>query len=622
MAIGDRTSRVTLIAVYKADTAEMERAYKRLAKASGERAESTDKDNKKVDKSIGDQIDSLRKQVGAVIGLASAYKAGQFAMEAFGFSLERGRLEAGAQGVDIEKLRAASKGLRSETDLLRDAVKFQSGAFKLSQGDMESAEKAMLSLTRKGHDQAKASGEIKKALTELNVDGLKPLGIFVDKAGLSMDDAADRAELYKRVLGAVNDEAKNVGDAELTKAERTAASGVAFTDAVDRIKIALGKMVEALTPVIEKVTWLLEKVPGAGSRTISFLGEFVKEQYGLKDLYLTGLEGVQSPGEIVAARAQRAARVYELLKLGENVKALNLGQGRAEEESLDIGGKLLELLGPSLRELQGASVSPKGPYKGKAARDRDVAEAQRIAAEAQRIAADFDKRQTQIVAESLGEDTAKLGGDIQDKINTALEALKGFGENIEKVKELKTSDNRSFMEKMLGPLDQFDLYTKAFEGFLSISTSAFDAWITGAESMGEAAKRATGSVLKSIALEMLGEAIKFGAKSLGAFAMGDVVHGPMYAATSAKYFAGAAAVGVLAKSIGGGGTTGAAGAGVGAAAPAGRGGGGSNAPQYQGTQQVIVIGDSFGETTARGRIASTKRRLAQAGIATSGVVDS
>jgi BioD-like phosphotransacetylase family protein len=136
---------------------------------------------------------------------------------------------------------------------------------------MAIVEKAMLSYSRKGLDTQKVHEALLKAVTALKTEGLDDLGVHVNKTGIEMDNAKDRAELFRRIMEKLKDETKGMAEGQQTAAERTTAAGVAFVDATDRMKEAVGKLAVSLTPLIEKAAKMLGLVgdlsdPNKGGR--------------------------------------------------------------------------------------------------------------------------------------------------------------------------------------------------------------------------------------------------------------------------------------------------------------------------------------------------------------------
>src|SRR3990167_3472523 len=229
MGLLDFTSKV--ITEYKADASDHVKELKKLKGEERARAQATIDANEKVEKSLDGQVKSIQR-VGVAIG--AAYAAGRVAVESFRAAAEHSRLEAAASGVSIDRLAAATKGLRTNTELLADAARLNHGAIKLNTDQMAIAERAMLQYTRQGHDNAKAHDAVLQAVTALKIDGLKDLGVFVDTAGLSMEKEADRGEILKRVFGELTKASSQFANQSLSDAEKIEASANKLSNAIDR----------------------------------------------------------------------------------------------------------------------------------------------------------------------------------------------------------------------------------------------------------------------------------------------------------------------------------------------------------------------------------------------------
>src|SRR3990167_2568424 len=188
--IGDIVSKILL--QVKGDTSDARRELEKLKGVERERAQSVIDDHKKIEASSEGQLKSLAK---LGVAMAAVYGAGKVALDLMRESAAHSRLELAAGAASMDGLKRASKGLTSEMDLLRHAAAFQTGVIKLNQTQMETAEVAMLAFARQGNDTAKSQDAVLKAVTSLKLDGLKDLGVFVDSAGLSMTNQADRATL-------------------------------------------------------------------------------------------------------------------------------------------------------------------------------------------------------------------------------------------------------------------------------------------------------------------------------------------------------------------------------------------------------------------------------------------
>ncbi len=609
---------------YKANVDDHVRELKKLKGEERKRAEDLIKDNEKVSESLEGQIKTIGK---IAVAVGAAYAAGKIAIESYRFALEESRLEQGAAGVSIDGLRKASAGLKSDMDLLRDAVKFKSAAFKLSQSDMEDLERAQRQLIRTGKDEQKVHEAINQALTKLSTEGLQELGINVQKAGLSMDDAKDRGQLFARVMEALHAESMKVNDAELTKQERMAQSGVAFTNATNDIKRAIAELVVSMAPLISKVAELVSaaaKLPGAVRGKVKDTTDMWKkglnwslDMIGIDEPYMDDDEGdtADNVGK-TQALIRRAIRIDELRRAGKLDAAGNLASGMTEE-GLQVGA---------------AEVKPLADpnYKGKGARDSAAAkaasDAARLEAAQQALAWDQLKahigdwlRESQKAFNEQEEQRQQDAAGLEAWAGTQNSVLENLEAAWESMQEVGTRDQRyskftqSKLEQMFGPIEEFNRYAAAFGILQSAVTSAMDAWITGSESMGTAVKKAIGAGLKALAADLAIQALKHGAYAIGSLAFGDARGASLHGVAAAQFAAGSVAAAVAARAMGHGGTDygkqSGAGGGAGSASPVGpRAPANNNAPAQ--SSVVYVVGDPFDtETNPRRRLSNAQKVL-------------
>jgi hypothetical protein len=172
------------------------------------------------------------------------------------------------------------------------------------------------------------------------------------------------------------------------------------------------------------------------------------------------------------------------------------------------------------------------------------------------------------------------------------------------------SSNKSRLESMFGPLEEFNAYKAAFDALSGAASAAMSAWIDGSMSAGEAFKRFIGESLKAVASQMLVESLKHAAFAIGSAAFGDMGGAGKHAAAAVAFGAGAVIAGGAAKVLGSGGS----------------GGGRPSAPAYSGPNKegyegrggvTIVYGDQFADDSPRNRQRTARKLVGQA-LGTSG----
>ena len=627
----DLASKVTTF--YKADVSDHVRELGKLKGAEKERAQVTIAAHKDLESSLSSQIKTLGKvglAVGAVVGTVKVMQS------AFKEYAEHEKLSTAAVGVDLERLRKASAGLKTETELLADAARLKSGAFKMSAAEMETAERAMLAFTRRGHDATKVNQAVLQAVTALKTEGLQDLGIFVDKAGLSMEKASDRAEIYTRLMAKLKAETVGVGEEHANSSERMKAAGVEWENALHKLQIQLGKIAAALAPIVSALAKISEY-------TIGVVEEEARSKAEAAMAVLDFIDGgnrranAQHTGDLsmtedIVARSKRQARVNQLLKEGNRAGAANLSWGYAEDGS-DVGTRT-----GTTNMFPGIGLDD--PLI--AERDRQAHNA-RVLERAMKEAEDYEKnfkkakRKSGPYQGSAAEGLRILRGGIGGGGNVANGELTGSGlgasadmtdltsslslnggfdlQQMGADQEAAIAAQRgSKLESMFGPLTDFDAYKTAFDTLSGAVGSALGAWIDGSMSASKAFKMFIAEAVKGIAIQMAMEALKHGAYALGSLAFGDMPGAAKHGKAAAAFAAGAVVASGAAKALHG------SSGGAGAAAPVGgAGGGGGGGGGYQGEKVVYVIGDSFGDTTPRER-ARTFRRRSEEAIGSSGVL--
>lgn len=176
---------------------------------------------------------------------------------------------------------------------------------------------------------------------------------------------------------------------------------------------------------------------------------------------------------------------------------------------------------------------------------------------------------------------------------------------------------KSAMEKIVGPIEQFDAYATAFGMVSDAASSAYEAIVTGSESAGAAIKRVIGGEVMALGKSMLVHSLQEGAWAIAELARGNLPSAATHGKAAALFLAGSVAAGVVASQLGAGGSSSVgrgnsyAAAGIGGGGGAnygnGGGGGGSQVPVY------VVLGDSFGYESERSRNQRLREGVQRAG---------
>lgn len=210
-----------------------------------------------------------------------------------------------------------------------------------------------------------------------------------------------------------------------------------------------------------------------------------------------------------------------------------------------------------------------------------------------------------LAGDAAGNDNlGRMGGDPLEAYRQRMDA------SIEAAKQMAGAQQQreSMLERIFGPVSEFELYTTAWQGLEAVVTAGLGAWIDGSQSAGEAMKTALHGFAKQLAGEAALQALRHTAFGIGSLAIG----GPLAGATAGGHFKAAAAWGgvALAAGIIGGNTRPSTGSNANAAA--GIGGGRYGGSGTQQTSLTVVMGDSFAGDSPRYVARKTRRSMENA----------
>ncbi len=653
MGILDTASKVTV--EFKADTSDLKKGIKdlvgeerKLAEAQLAQAEARNK-----------QLDGWKDKLGTVtVALGATALAGKMLWDGYQLGAERAKLANASIGISIDALRKASSGLRSETELLRDAAASQGGAFKLTQTQLEQTERALVALNRKGiMPSEEAHKKLFDAVTELKTDGLGDFGIVVDKAGLSMENMGDRAILFERIMQKVATVGGAVKDGQLQAGEAMDAATIKLRDSWDQLRVGLGSIVVAFEPLISALAKVVGYVgtivnaaqqgqdPDADPWDITAAG-VIEGMSGVRTGAIRKRIQANAPGgpanpydpraiaqrkalEDVAAKHAEVLRVLANMNPNIEIETHNQGQlkptwtekelqemaemaadkaligvrmaANATREALERFEKMRAQGGFGDNDLAfrfGVTGASKGGLGGAAEEDGsylNLAARPQLTAELKaKIAAERAR-----MTKNWNDRRANLQGQGSGS---------GAGSGVRGAQE-------SQLAKMFGPIEEFNAYQQALQALGGAVSSSMDAWITGSMSAGEAFKKFIGEAVKGIAIQMAMESLKHGAFAIGSLAFGDVAGATTHGKAALAFGAGAALAAAAAKGMHSGASVPGAGAGGGARPSAPNtsttGGGGRGSDQ---APVIIVYGQDFVNSSARQRQLHARKMVKDAGL--------
>jgi hypothetical protein len=591
----------TVLTMYKADTSSARTEVKRLrgdeAAAARARLDELEKTNSGIDSQIA-KWGKIAAGIGAVIG---AYKLAQAAANA---ALEDMRLESAASGANIDALKSATRGLVEEDKLLEFAGKAMHGVWKLNQSQMEQVLKGAMALRKTmGLELTPTVDALTEAFQRGSSKGLRPLGI----------EAKTQEEAIQK-LGAAYEA---TGGKVALAGDDFQASNTRIKDSLDNLMGQLGKLVLAMSPVIDAIAALAEGVAnlidraGTDSNLLSgesaspFLQDMAKtaaidaEIAKLRKENDSGHKYRVGRGNIIEevdfdieANKKRIAQL--LYERGQIIAAGNKRQ--AFEDALTATNQNLDfLLGFSTdankQKPKGGKPKSKGSDDAWAAYFKNLSGRDWVPA---------DKRAAGDVPAEFMDPVKQIAAGISE-MNPAEftfneQGGKGLFERI-------FGDPETIREISLSA----ELATGALDMMTSSAGSAMDAWITGQQSISEAISSAMAGGLKSLAIMMQQKAIFYAIEGAAALFTAPAL-APGLFKVAAMYEAAAIATGVLAKSVmpsSGGGS-------AGAASNAGSHIGSSRSSDNGDRNITIVLDDAWYGRTRTERAADMARAISQA----------
>jgi hypothetical protein len=559
MGIGDFTTKI--LSTYKADVSDHKAKLKDLQgeekKLAQEQLNAAQARNKQWD----DWQKGLAKIGVAIAGVSALYMIGRSGFREYA---EDVKLRAAAAGVNIDRLKDATKGLVNTDNLLMLAAKLNRKELGITQGQMELAAKAALSLSRQGHDLETTLNDVTEALVKGQGRGLKQYGLRVEEMGSAAGNTS--AILTALAEEAVKAESSVVSGTQ-AQVEALQRLGIEWDNFTDDIKESIGSVVVEIAALARKAG---RGAYGAAAGGGGFFGDLLG---GVTGVPLGAISGLKTPDQIDAEETARAANEAAESAAGAWVARF--------AESWNLG---------AIKEVEKAKKAKKAGRRGGGGSRRGL--------EA------FDPSLIDIdptSVASIGE-LPELGGMTQLREFQAQQLLAKRG-----------GDPEGPLKNIFGSLEAMEAYTSAIGALSSAMGGAFSAWVDGSLSAGQAIKKFFGDAIKGIANEMFVRALSHGAAALGALATYNYPAAALHGKAAAAYAAGAIVAGGLARQMGGGGGPSGGGgptASAGALSPSGGGGRGDQG----GSNAVIVVGDSFSDDSPLMRSRRARRLFIKAGL--------
>lgn len=596
---------------YKADTSDAKAKIKEL---SGEQKKAAEAELKAIEQTNKGYEDRIKKLASFAVSVAATGAVLKLAFEGLEIAGKKADLSASLAGISIDKLKIATRGMATEMELMTQAAGYNQGQFKLNQEQMEDVTAAAVALGERGlGSAAEASEALTAALVTGRTRGLERFGIAVYEGGNAL-------ETHNAILQKASELHKELATSTLDAADKAGIAKNKWSDSMSNMKESLATFASGMTPVIEAASNMVEwlnKIGAVGPVAVGALALALTKNPTIAAIALA-FEAADSVG----------GSGKDLWEANKKMSSANWAKnwtsqfGKPATPATAKGGGLdFDLSSVSVKSLPDLEKA-KAKAKEWAEFLKKLSDEQ-----AKKLTDDLVERLQGEVGSYTDVNTVSLGN--YDDTRGILDAANGPGGAVQRnqqhfedmISQRRNKAHLSYLEQVIGPVDQFDVYASAF-GMLSgaISTS-MTAWIDGTTGAGEAIKKFIASSLKSLALEA-------GINSLKQLALAAT-----YASTpgmqfwvpgalkSAALWGGVAiAAGAGAAALAGGGSSGGAGAG-------GAGGARPSAPQTpsaggadSGRQMIIVYSDAFAEDSARKRQLQAKRMVAAA-LGGSGAVD-
>jgi len=660
-----------VLTTYQADTSDMKAKLKELTGEEKALAQAQLAAAEARNKQSDDWVDKLAK-----VGLAfdTVARGVKFAMEGLKDYGHRLDLESTAGTVSIERLSKSAGGLKTNMELLEHAAVFNTSAFKLTEEQMGTVERAMWALEERGKDSKQVWDAVSTALTKGATKSLEGLIGPIQKTSDAFDINGDvlmtyggKAKAVDAILKQMARTSSEVKDGQYDAADAISVTSVRISNAMEDMKQSLGKMVIALSPLIELVAKLAEvaaplvdkiakgwsdivdltqndfieeKIAQRNGTKFKSAADKISERHGIdnragwqggkgslgqaEDLFANFALAGGDVGQLFVSRTLEQMREAQKYDVGAALKNFSKELiARGESRIRDIHDTMVGVDWIAIQERQ---------HKQLQEAQAEVSKAKEISEERRKYTNEVEKKLTDELVKQLESEFEQARSDASStSTSAALRAgqraiggqpdvgalLDKFnkGELQKRLKEsynaFNAEKNQTFLAKTFGELDEFNLYKGAFQGLSSAVVAGFGAVIDGSGGVADAMKKALASSMKAEALNMALQAIKSTAMGVFSLASGDVPHAIGYFTSAGEFAAAGTAFGIGAALLGGGGGGGSVPTPGGARASAPSIGGGS-AAATQPTGGIVVIGDSFAEDTARMRQLRAQRLVALA----------
>lgn len=555
----------------------------------------------------------------------AAFAAVKVSVEAMSYAFDQQELRERAAGHNIDALREATRGLVSETDLLKLAQSANLGVMKTSADDLIILAKAMDVYKERGYDATKVAQDFGEYLQTGKAKALKDYGLQIDEARGSLAQ-------YRQTMEQLNVVAREQAQIEEDGGDRMQQRKIQIEDATAKLKESFGTLVAAAEPLLTALIDTFTMVLDGWRQIIDMLNDLpsATEAFNAARMAMskTGAELAYEEAEKVTQKLLRdqVAKIAEQRR-AEKQAAFDAMIAAASPEEIAFARMAAEKMGAALGAgfsggLEAATAhfgngGKKRGGKGGAIRipiifttvdDEEMSEASarlkaaeaRAAATAAERGAAFDQSVVNFQAQGL-----VAAPEALEIANTGRDLMAEY-------EQFNSQQSDSVLKKMFGEPEEFQVYAEGLGMLQNAGRAAFEALITGSGSAGEAFKAMIAQNMMSLASEMFGRSIYEAAMAVGSLAMYDFKGAALHGKAAAMYAAGAGALGMIAGQMGGGRGAGSAGgnAATGAALPSTTSSAINTAPAASSGRSVtVVVGDDFADDSPRKRQQKAERMV-------------
>ena len=606
MGIGDVLGSVLMR--YKADTGDHKRKLRSLSKEEQRRHKQLTADLEKQNAKIGKQGEGLAKITKAVVAVGAAYIVLKKSADAF---LEDAQLKHAAAGLELNKLRDATKGLISDQKLLAFSASVMNSDFKITQQELQNVGRFMIDLRNQGNDLDKVLKGVSKSLVEGNVEALKKFGVV-------MKASAGTVEAHTMILERA---AETTADLAGITGDDAVRATVDLDNALREIQLALGELAISFAPVIQGVADYINMVKRAVSlakEALDIAIRLEKQTQAKKGILPWWASLIGGPfaepfaerlaaGGGLARGVAGAPGVDVSLKRSQaqQVAALQARQRAAttQQERDQLQKQIDDIRAAVTSQLKGRIIFEAQQAKEQAALEESIKRAEDLKRKA--------ARQARARGRARAPGRRRPAAGLPDIDITGLDVGDVSGLLPEFGPPPEAPFAEDFAQKFI---ENNRLAAESFAIFASAANQAFLAVITGSMSMADAFEGAIKQMIIAGAQQLFAESIKMGVFALVDLAFGNVKGAKDKAFSAAKAAAGAVALGLIASQMAGdeslpprpGGAAGplSSGAATGLAPPGGGRG--------EGTSRTFIIGGDFEFDSARQRRARLHRMMRRA----------